>query len=475
MRGIVTHGPLGSGKHVPFGHQEPRPHTHFGSKAHRERGRTYHIKKPPVSPSDTKVAAVSALAVRHYDAFVMKRKHVGQAGFWLSLGMLVSGCFSRTAITYPSNWQPTVAVHAATCPQIAGRYVNLGEIAQGTQPAQCSVGGRRGPSRGEWSCDTTLSNNVADITTGDWLELRQPDDDTLIAVSSDPAVDVQQMHRSKGDFTCSAKGLERRIHASMTSIGNNSAHPPAAADAYNAFATVATMMYASGGVNSLTRSFNVAADGALVMSVSQSTNEVLLLIPLHERKETFVRWERAPLTSSGTTGDLPSAHVGLFDSMNGWPHHVRVASLDGNPVNANESKAAVPIALEPGQHWIEVKQDDHHLTPPRDFDTVYGFEMIAMAGRRYRLDRRQPPCFAPGNIDQALASQAVYHARVTIIDEANGVAAPPLDVDALCVSGWTFVCDASQIFPDGQSKGLACVRLEGSNHGFYGRVAGPAR
>jgi hypothetical protein len=410
----------------------------------------------------------------------MRRKQIGQAGSWLSLGMLLSGCLSRTAtISYPADWQPTVAVLAAKCPQIEGRYVNVGEIARGTQPEQCSRHG----SRGEWSCDTMLSNNVADITGGDWVELRQPDDDTLIAVSSDSAIDVQTLHRSKGDFTCSAAGLERRVHASMTSLGDNSAHASAGADAYNAFETVATLMYASGGVNSLTRSFNLAADGALVMSVSQSTNGVVLLIPLHERKETYVRWERAPLPPSATApkvstnspgADLPASRVGLFDSINGWAHHVRVASKDGDPANTDESKPAAPIALEPGPHWIEIKQDNHHLSPLRDFDTVYGFEMVAVAGHRYRLVGRQPPCLAPGNIDQALASQAVHRARVSIVDEANGVTAPLIEVDALCVSGWTFACDASQVFPEGQIKGLDCVRLEGSTYGFYGRVASTA-
>jgi hypothetical protein len=50
--------------------------------------------------------------------------------------------------------------------------------------------------------------------------------------------------------------------------------------------------------------------------------------------------------------------------MNGWPHHTGRKS--GWQPSRAESKAAVPIVLEPGQHWIEVKQDDHHLTPLRD-------------------------------------------------------------------------------------------------------------
>jgi hypothetical protein len=51
--------------------------------------------------------------------------------------------------------------------------------------------------------------------------LRQPDADTLVVISSDPVVDVKEMHRSRGEFSCGKHGLERTLHASLSSLGSN--------------------------------------------------------------------------------------------------------------------------------------------------------------------------------------------------------------------------------------------------------------
>jgi len=401
------------------------------------------------------------------------------------LGLASTGCVRTSSVAYPKDWSPSAAVAKAECPQIAGRYVDAGEIAGGSDPVQFKTGSRY-RYRAEWRSDTMLSHNIADGGSGDWVELRQPNQDALIMVSSDPTVEVRELHRSHGDFFCSVRGVERQLHAGLLSVGDNSDHTSAVLAGFNGMEMVYGAVLGSGGIRTLTRSFKPAADGSLVMTVTQSETGLMLLIPVHQRHATFVRWQRsdsepsdAPSVASDATavapyGDIPAAHVGLFDSMNGFLHHVRVSNLDGNATNTNQTQDALPIALTPGRHWIGIDQIDHQMVPLRDFNTVVGFEMQADPGHRYRLDKRPPACVGPGDLDVALASSRVYRTRVTLLDEGPGVAPRHLNVDAQCVSGWTRVCSRSEVFSDESGKGLVCVALNGSEYGYYGSDAGPA-
>jgi hypothetical protein len=122
------------------------------------------------------------------------------------LTALLGGCVSNHTTPYPQEWSHADAASPTACPNLAGRYRNAGELAPGTP-----CGGGRHQLRGEWRCDTALSHNIAEVDANEWVELRQPDADTLVIVSSDPVVDVKELHRSHGDFSCGAHGLERTL------------------------------------------------------------------------------------------------------------------------------------------------------------------------------------------------------------------------------------------------------------------------
>ena len=217
------------------------------------------------------------------------RRRLAQ-GAGIALAVLMGGCVRQTALTYPEGWSQPLSSRGE-CPHLAGRYVNAGELASGTAPALCSVGRYR--RRGEWHCDTSLSRNLADIESGGWMQVRQPDDDTLVIVSSNPTVDVKTLHRSAGDFSCSAGALERRLHASLMSLGTDAAHSSVPLAGYNGLGTAYGAALGTGGVRTLTRRFRTAADGALIMEVSRSESGLTLLIPFHFQDETFVRWRGA--------------------------------------------------------------------------------------------------------------------------------------------------------------------------------------
>jgi len=400
------------------------------------------------------------------------------------LGLLCSGCISRVSkATYPDRWAAAEVVSATRCPRLAGRYENAGELAaSGEKGSWC---GRHGPYRGQWCGESTLSQNIGNFASGDWVELRQPDEDTLIVVSSDPTIEVKELHQKKGDFSCNGKGLERSVHASAMGIGRNMDETSVALDTLSVMATAVNAVTAgAGGIRTLTRRFTLAADGSLVMTVSQSEGGTMLLIPYHLHEENFVRWtpvarpssDAAPTSSIASVApptDLPAAHVGIFEATNGrmWSK-VKVTNLDGSPVNTSAGYPGVPIAMEPGRHWVEAAAQTAHLIPLRDVDTRYAFEIEAAAGHHYRIPDKPSACLAPGDIDAALASSSIYHARLSVVDETPGSGRRSFEVEALCVSGRTYVCVPPQGPTGAPMEGLQCVRLEGWSRGYYGKDAG---
>ena len=395
--------------------------------------------------------------------------------------LLCGGCVSRVSkATYPEAWSAPKQVSAAQCPALAGRYGNAGESAPGTKAFFC---GSHSQLRGTWCGQTALSQNIGDRHSGDWVELRQPDDDTLLIVSSDPTVAVQELHQKSGDFSCSNGVLERHLRVGSFSNGDNSTKSNPALGAVNTVMGAAmAVTYASGGVRTLNRRFSKAADGSLVMSVSQTEGGMLLLIPYHEQEQTYVRWTPATTTSAeaatspalteaaAPATDLPADHVGLFEAMNGkmWSK-VKVTNLDGAPVNTQARYPGTSIAMEPGTHWIQVGAATTHVMPLRDLDTKYAFVMETVAGHRYRMADRPSTCLAPGNIDAAIASSSIYHARVAVIDEAPGAQPRTVELDALCSSAHTYDCAAGADAGDG----LQCVIPAGWKHGYYGKDSGP--
>lgn len=414
-----------------------------------------------------------------------------QCGPWapfvcvVACGALLGGCVTRRGeASYPEAWAPPAAVAATECPRLAGKYVNAGQMAPGTPQDLCAGGRHR--FRGEWRCEATLSRNLAELSAGEWVELRQPDADTVVVISSDPAVDVRELHRSRGDFSCSAQGLERELHASTMSVGDDSPSTAGQA-AFNGVGTSYGLLFGSGGVRTLTRSFRPAADGALVMSVTRSEAGAMLLIPFHFRSDTFVRWERwvAPAAAPGATpaaadgaapgatgGDAPSARVARFESINGeFGRYARVLGVDGQdgPDRLPNGDTA-PLVLEPGRHWLEIGRHGVHWVPLRDVETTYGFELEAAAGHVYRLDGRPPACVAPGDVDAALASHRVYHRAVAVLDEVAGQEVRRFEAEALCTSGAAIRCPLPAEYA-AADDGQACITLGASGRGYYGRDA----
>jgi hypothetical protein len=390
----------------------------------------------------------------------------------VALALLLSGCVRSTTATYPDQWSPRAATAAAACPALAGRYHDQGEVAHGTTCRQS-----RTPGRGEYRCDTSLSRNIAEVTAGDWVELRQPDADTLLIVSSDPTIDVKELHRSRGDFSCSAQGLERHLHASLSSIGDNS-RSSAGLAVYNGMGTAFNAASAGFlGVRSLTRTFTTTADGSLIMDVSVSETGVVLLIPFHMKDEGYVRWSRveAPAVDAagspaGTAGtvDAPSAHVARFTSSGGILHPVSVTTETGDTAERGN-----PVALAPGKRWVQLQMGDHTLRPLRDFDAVYGFELDAVAGHHDRLAHRPDSCLPPGNVDAALASRLIGRTQLALVDEAPGGKERPFTVGAVCIAGWPpRLCAVSDPAREPSSDGSLCLLAQGSSRGFYGRPRG---
>jgi len=393
----------------------------------------------------------------------------------LSGTLLLAACAHNAVTSYPQEWSPQDAAAPRACPNLAGRYHNRGELAPGTP---CSSGGRT-VLRAEWRCDTFLSHNIAELEADEWLELRQPDADTLLVISSDPVVDVKELHRSRGDFSCGAHGLERTLHASLMSMGSN-APSSAPQAAFNGLGTLFNLATAgTAGVRTLTRTFTASADGSLVMDVSETQAGVLVLIPFHTRDEGFVRWSRAePASGDAATAtvaaegtpagaDLPAAHFARFESMNDFIHGTRVTGLDGTGLAERKGK---PLALPPGKRWVEIARTDHNMRHLRDFNVTYGFELEAVAGHVYRLAAQPASCLAPGNVDAALNSHLIRRVQVSLLDRTPGEAERRFAAEALCVAGVAIGCGAADAAPVVIDQlTLSCVRPSGSAHGFFGR------
>jgi hypothetical protein len=65
------------------------------------------------------------------------------------------------------------------------------------------------------------------------------------------------------------------------------------------------------GVRTLTRTFSAAADGSLVMDVSEAQSGVAGLIPFHTHDQGFVRWTRAePVAGDSATATAAGSAAG---------------------------------------------------------------------------------------------------------------------------------------------------------------------
>jgi hypothetical protein len=206
----------------------------------------------------------------------------------LAVALCLSACipFSRTG-PYPTGWPPLAAVEQGRCPTIAGKYFNHGIVS-----GEISCVERQTRSKAEWNCDPDLSENLAHLRGGDWVELRQPDNDTLLVIVPDnPTPKV--LKKSRGDFGCDKAGLTKSAAGSVYSEEGRS-------DLANAGVTFLGVMTLSAGITSSALTFRPAQDGSLVMEVEDSLAMYDVLFAVVGTVNGFVRWEpyRVPQPSA---------------------------------------------------------------------------------------------------------------------------------------------------------------------------------
>jgi hypothetical protein len=228
----------------------------------------------------------------------------------------VTGCGSGHA-TYPDGVTPATTTESAAqdtaapaCPNLVGRYVNTGRLAPDTPRELCKSALHSSKFRdiGDWECDVSLTSNLAGMdTSSEWVEVRQPDDVTVVVTWANPSVPFVELHRPKGEFDCTAAGLTRNLKASMTSQGYDQGQENTATKVYNVFAAISLAFTATGGVQTLKRTFSRSADGSLLMHVERTTHGVMFALPVDKDYSTWVTWPPEPPTESPpATPTLPA-------------------------------------------------------------------------------------------------------------------------------------------------------------------------
>jgi hypothetical protein len=403
------------------------------------------------------------------------------AALTAALLVLVAGCFSGHA-TYPEGWAPPAQLPDAadqpgarhSCPNLAGRYLDSGALAPNTPPDLCR-GAVSDTYRyiGDWLCEASLSMNIAGLLTGgSWVELRQPDSDTLVVISSDATVYPKKLHRSKGDFDCTSDGLVRHLNASVMSFGEEAGDESGFVKGYNAFGAASRLLFASGGLQSLTRTFARAADGSLVMHVDRSTHGLIVGLPYGHDYSTWVSW--AADTSQLDTGapaatSAPSLQVANVRPFRAHPFaSVWLVSIDGgadaddalmNQFLATGNAATfwdIPQVAEPGLHWLEF----HRWHDPR---TRYGAVVPLEAGHSYRLEETPPDC----QVTAASTTTQVSSCELVLEDFSPETSKRTMRTPAMCGSGIRH-CQR-----DGDCGTANCIRHSDSQWGFCGNLTPP--
>jgi hypothetical protein len=232
--------------------------------------------------------------------------------------LALSGCVGSGHATRPDSPTPATPTEVPplsttdhACPNLAGRYRNTGRLAPDTPPELCKSALHSSKYRmiGDWECDVTLTSNLAGMDASSaWVDVRQPDDDTLVVSWATPSVPFVELHRSKKEFDCTADGLTRDLKASMFSQGYDQGQESTGLKTYNAVNAAEMVLFASGGVQTLHRTFSKAANGSLLMHVERTTRGVhLLILPVNMDYSTWVTWPPDPPTESPPVTPAPPA------------------------------------------------------------------------------------------------------------------------------------------------------------------------
>ena len=207
------------------------------------------------------------------------------------LTLPLAGCFFSQV--YPHDWSKLSSDQIGNCPAIAGRYA---DSAAASTPSFW-YDRRRGPrdrTPAGWNGSQSLAENLAGMGPATWIEIEQPDADTLFVIAhpeSAPASQFQGrrvMKASKSDFSCDAGGL--RISGGVASVFGGRSDLPTAGRA-----AVTTMMVFVGtaGAHTHQRVFRRAENGDLIMEVKEGEAAVwLYVLPTVTGENLFVRWPR---------------------------------------------------------------------------------------------------------------------------------------------------------------------------------------
>jgi len=239
------------------------------------------------------------------------------AGFLL-MSIAIVGCITSVHATYPSTWSPDKKQAAnehdqpASCPNIAGRYEADGELNPDTPTKICSYDRVRSHEPLDWACDTSLASNLTNVyrdprvADEGWVEIDQPDADTLRITFGKSSDEPVELRRSKGDFDCDSNGLTRVQHdiwraapdARFERIHGTETTP---ARIFNSAVAAFDIFFATAGVITRTRSFENGAAGSLIMKITGSRRGLTFGIPTSQTYSSFVRWQRSQ--SPGESGE----------------------------------------------------------------------------------------------------------------------------------------------------------------------------
>lgn len=396
----------------------------------------------------------------------------------------VVGCATKHA-QYPDEWSALSStttdpakVESQTCPSLVGRYVDYGVLAPDTPEELCrSATHEKFRIIGDWFCETSLGLNVAGIEgAGTWIDLQQPDADTLVVIPEDPTGEPVELHRSKGEFDCTVRGLTRTLRAPTTSLGYDEGRENTATQVWNVLSAVSNAFLATGGIQILKRSFSRASDGSLIMHVERSTRGLILGLPQDLEFSTYVSWAKeaaGPTLVEGVQGS-PSMQIArvqpfranLFATV--WLVEISGPGSSprdiGDPLSVGDlySRTGTPFwnvtqTVEPGPHWSEWYSWSGK-------GARYGMTIDFEAGHIYSLAEAPEDCQSGSAKKGDESPLPLAWSTLLLEDTKYKGATARRRFRALC--GW----DTHRCQSDSECSGQQCVRDVASQWGFCGTV-----
>jgi len=301
------------------------------------------------------------------------------------LAAVLSGCSANYIAVYPAAWPQEKAVNSATCPEIAGRYLNTGTQSPDWSTNMDYFCVKSAFRRSNWICNTQLARGLVDDPTflsARVIEIKQPDSATLsISVPDNPSIQPRVLTRGHRDFECDSSGI------TMSLIGSD----------YDAVNTVLSVLVLHVGVASSSLSYRPLSDGSLLMEVTNRhfiTQEILATGSI--KGQGFVRWDREAMPAPARDLAAAGADTSLRAVSDAAPVGVLVlavmSSAQGRTVivpklMASDDASAVASAIRshtPGEFTASVAPTSPagsapFLDQPLDYVCVIGSDGQAIS------------------------------------------------------------------------------------------------